>query len=206
LLAVGCRSSCTGASGRFAQGLVRVAPSGHARAGGTSPRGIALGPGQDGSSGGVFGQLYGPTDTPTETSNATPTETPTPVVPAITGGDEPGSTEVTGTGPLNRDPDCLKVFEVGPNRGPDGGTGDDEFLGGGGTDAEGNYSIMLNRPLKTGDSIFIVDTCAELPTSSPVDLITGAAPAPALSPALLAVALVMLSLIALLGLRHRRRH
>ena len=186
------------------------APSVRAPAGGAVPRPpISSGDfGQDGSLGGVFGQLYGPTDTPTvtptTTSSATPTETPTPVGPAITGGDDPGSNEVTGTGSPDRDPGCLEVYEVGPNRVPDGGTGDDELLGSGGTDASGNFSIMLNRPLKRGDVIFIVDTCAVPPLSGPVDLITGAAPAPTLSPALLLVALVMLGMIALVGLRQRR--
>ena len=178
-----------------------------------SPRGVPVDiPGPDGSVSGIFGQLYGPTNTPTltptitstPTVSATPTETPAKA-PAITGGDEPGSNEVTGTGPPNRDPDCLKVYEVGPNRVPDGGAPDDVLLGSGGTDANGNFTIMLSRPLKSGDIIFIVDTCAMPPTSGPLDLITGAAPAPALSPALLAVALAMLSLIALAGVRRRRR-
>jgi len=40
---------------------------------------------------------------------------------------------------------------------------------------------------------------------SPVVCVTQPAPAPALSPRLLAVALAMLSLIALLGVRRRRR-
>ena len=88
---------------------------------------------------------------------------------------------------------------------PDGGGPDDVLLGTGGTDANGNYAIGLNRPLKAGDVIFIVDTCASPPASGPLDLITGAAPAPTLSPALLAVALAMLSLIALIGMRRRQR-
>ena len=185
--------------------------------------GLPPGPGPDGSSDGVFGQLYGPTDTPpltptmtptgtpTDTPTITPTATPTvappggPSGPPIGGGDEPGSNEVTGTGPPNLGPECLKVYEVGPNRVPNGGSPDDVLLGSGGTDTNGNYSIMLNRPLKAGDVIFIVDTCAMPPASGPLDLIGGAAPAPALSPALLAVALAMLSLIALAGTRRRQR-
>ena len=149
--------------------------------------------GSDGSGSAVFGQLYGPTETPTLTPTHTPTATPTltqtatptdtglpggPGGPPVGGGDEPGSKEVTGTGPPNRDPGCLKVYEVGANRVPDGGNPDDMLLGSGGTDANGNFSIMLSRPLKSGDVIFIVDTCASPPTSGPVDLITGAAPGP----------------------------
>ncbi len=192
--------------------------SSRAQAGGASPRvGMVAfpGPGEDGSGSGVFGQLYGPTETPTQTPTATPTLTPTatptvappggPGGPPIGGGDEPGSNEVTGTGPPDLGPECLKVYEVGPNRVPDGGGPDDVLLGTGGTDANGNYAIGLNRPLKAGDVIFIVDTCAIPPASGPLDLITGAAPAPALSPALLAVALAMLSLIALTGTRRRQR-
>ena len=165
---------------------------------------------------GLRQQLYGPTETPTLTptetptltQTATPTDTPLPGGPGgppIGGGDVPGSNEVTGTGPPNLGPTCLKVYEVGPNRVPDGGGPDDVLLGNGGTDANGNYSIMLTRPLKAGDVIFIVDTCAMPPASGPLDLITGAAAAPALSPALLAVALATLSLIALIGTRRRQR-
>ena len=75
-----------------------------------------------------------PTGTPTATPSATPTDTPMPPgglrAPAIGGGDEPGSNQVTGTGPPDLGPTCPKVYEVGPNRVPDGGTGDDELLGG----------------------------------------------------------------------------
>ncbi len=126
----------------------------------------------------------------------------------ITSGTEDGSSTVGGTGPPNLGPTCLRVYEVGPNRVPDGGMPDDEFLGQGGTDASGNFSIMLNRPLKTGDVIFAIDVCdpytPEDPFVGPVQLVTGVAPAPALSPGAFAVALMMLGLIAFAALARRR--
>ena len=151
-----------------------------------------------------------PTETPTETPTATPTETPTGGgPPVVTGGTTDGSDTGTGDGPPNLGPTCLRVYEVGPNHVPDGGMPDDEFLGQGGTDGSGHFSIMLNRKLVTGDVIFVIDVCDPFspgdPFVGPTQVVTGTAPAPALSPGGLAGALILLSLIGLIGLLRRQR-
>lgn len=187
---------------------------------------------QDGELTGVFAQVFGstPTSTPTPTTTATttdtPTSTPTPtqtptrtptatltptptptLMPPLIKGGEPGSGTVTGMGPPNLDPNCLRVYEVGPNGVPDGGAGDDEFLGQGGTDANGNFSIMLVRPLKDGDVIFVIDVCGPFnpdnPLIGPLQLIVAPAPAPALSNELLTFAVALLAAVAFFAMRRR---
>jgi hypothetical protein len=67
----------------------------------------------------------------------------------------------------------------------------------------GQFNIMLNKELEQGDCIYAFDTCTGL--VSPVVCTFVPAPAPALSPALTAAALAMLSLIALIGVRRLNR-
>ena len=151
-----------------------------------------------------------PTVTPTVTITQTPTETPTPtpVSPSIIAGAKSGSTSVSGRGRPGLGPDCLLVFEIGPNRVPDNAQPDDELLGTGTTDASGNFTIGLNRPLKDGDVIYVADVCDPFgranPLIGPSTLIFSPAGAPALSPPLTLVALGLLGAIALLALRRRR--
>jgi hypothetical protein len=193
---------------------------------------------QDGELTGIFAQAFGdtPTVTPTSTvtptttatatttpsatatptltptATATPTRTPTntpAIPPAIKSGGDPGSDDVTGMGRSNLGPTCLRVFEVGDNGVPDNGQPDDEFLGQGGTDAMGNFSIMLNRPLADGDTIYVIDVCAPFspgnPLVGPLVLVVAPAVAPAMSMRVLLLALVMLAGIALLRIRKRAR-
>jgi hypothetical protein len=147
------------------------------------------------------------TATPTRTLTSTPTATPlTP--PVIKGGNFPGSTSVTGMGRPNLGPTCMRIYEVGPDGMPDNGQPDDEFLGQGGTDAMGNFTIMLNRPLVDGDMLYALDVCPPFddnPLAGPVIDVIGPAPVPALSKELLLIALAMLSAIALLAMRRRIR-
>ncbi len=154
--------------------------------------------GQDGSFSGVFGQIFG---------GAPP---PPGAPPEITGGATPGSEEVSGQNGPNRGPNCLRVYELGANSVPDNGGPDDEFLGQGGTDANGNFSIMLLRPLAAGDRIYIIDVCSpfdvDTPQVGPIALIFDPAVAPALSWTMLAAALLLLSGIALVRLRSGRSH
>ena len=115
---------------------------------------------------------------------------------------------MSGRGRPGLGPDCLLVFEIGPNRVPDNAQPDDELLGTGTTDASGNFTIELNRPLKDGDVIYVADVCDPFsranPLIGPSTLIFSPAGAPALSPALTLVALGLLGAIALLALRRRR--
>ncbi len=159
----------------------------------------AAGPfdGQDGSFSGIFGQIFGGTLPPPGSP------------PEITGGATPGSEEVTGQNGPNRGPNCLRVYELGANSLPDNGGPDDELLGQGGTDANGNFSIMLLRPLVAGDRIYIIDVCppfdVDTPQVGPIALIFDPAVAPAMSWTMLAAALLLLSGIALLRLHSNRK-
>jgi LPXTG-motif cell wall-anchored protein len=71
------------------------------------------------------------------------------------------------------------------------------------SDATGMFNIALNQPLAEGDCIYVFDTCTGL--VGPVACAFGPAPAPTLSPRLLLLAIGVLSAIAGLGLRRRRR-
>jgi hypothetical protein len=106
----------------------------------------------------------------------------------------------------NLGPTCLEVYEVGENNMPDmpPGSVDDELLGTGGTDAGGNFTIMLVRPLVPGDQIFVVDVCADPIVVGPAMPVFVPAPAPALSGFFLVVALLVLSGLALSSIRRRR--
>lgn len=126
--------------------------------------------GQDGSSYGVFGQRYGevtntptqtPTETPTSTPTVTPTQTPAPGGAVMTGGVVIGSARVFCHGAANVLPPLLEIWSAGPNGVVDDGTGDDQLLGDGGTDAQGNCQsspgIGLSRPLLPGELVFAFD-------------------------------------------------
>lgn len=153
-----------------------------------------------------------PTRTPTPTATDTPTQTPTPTPtgPVLEDGAEPGSNQVSGRGRPGLGPDCLRVYEIGDNRVAEAGQGDDELLGMGTTDGSGNFSIVLNRELKDGDVIYVVDVCAPFspadPLVGPLALVVIPAPAPALSGAATFIALAVLGLVAIVALARRRRH
>ena len=146
------------------------------------------------------------TPTPTVTLTSTPTNTPL-TTPVIKGGNSAGSTSVTGSGRPSLGPTCIQIWEVGIDGMPDNGQPDDEFLGQGGTDAMGNFTITLMRPLVDGDHIYALDVCPpfqDSPLSGPVVDVLGPAPAPALSKELLLFAIAMLSVIALFAMRRRQ--
>jgi hypothetical protein len=126
--------------------------------------------------------------------------------PIIKGGNFPGSTSVTGMGRPSLGPACIIIYEVGADGTPDNGQPDDELLGQGGTDAMGNFTIMLIRPLADGEHIYALDVCPPFqdnPLAGPVVDVIGPAAAPALSKELLMVAIAMLSAIALFAMRRR---
>ena len=109
------------------------------------------------------------------------------------------------------DDSCIAIYSVGPNGAPDlpPGSIDDELLGTGGIDASGNFvdatgnlGIPLSRPLALGDALFATDVCQGL--VGQVAVIGAPAPAPALSPTLLAVAAGLLALIGSLGVLRLR--
>jgi hypothetical protein len=82
-------------------------------------------------------------------------------------------------------------------------------LGTGGTNASGDFvsngmqCIPLSRPLESGECIYAFDVCLQL--VGPVSCVTAAAPAPALMPSMLAVAVAMLMLIGGFGIYRRWR-
>jgi hypothetical protein len=79
----------------------------------------------------------------------------------------------------------------------------DTIIGSGMSGPTGQFNIPVSPPLAIGECIYAFDTCSQL--VSPVTCIFPPAPAPALSPQHLAVALGFLSLIGLIGVRRLRR-
>ncbi len=79
----------------------------------------------------------------------------------MTGGVVTGSTRVFCQGAANVLNPLLEIWSGGPNGLVDGGTGDDQLLGTGSTDAQGNCQsspgIGLSRPLIQGEVIFAFD-------------------------------------------------
>lgn len=123
------------------------------------------------------------------------------------GGLPVGTTRVFGVGTPHAIPGdtCIEIYSVGSNGVPDDppGSVDDELLGTGGTDADGNFvdgmdmpGIMIDPPLGPDTRIFAYDVCEDL-----VGPVTGAQfPAPVLSLAGYALAVVILFFVAALGL------
>jgi hypothetical protein len=118
------------------------------------------------------------------------------------GGATFGSTRVFGSGTARGKVGdiCIAIFAVGANGAPDSppGSVDDELLGVGGTDSEGNFvdaseapGIGLSRPLVSGDRVFATDVCSGQRGS----VVATAIPAPALSPPFLLIAVCVLGWI-----------
>ena len=176
-----------------------------------------------------------PTGTPTPTATVTPTATdtptPTPAGPAIDGGAEVGSAVIRCSGRPNEPQGCIVICTAGPNgifENCASGS-DDDVLGIGGTNASGtcveasHTGIDLDQlgdlpnpppPLQDGNLVCAADRCALDVTPNPDEagtlggscqLVTIAAPAPALSKAGLAVVFVLFASIAALALARRRR-
>ncbi|MBX3023300.1 hypothetical protein KF840_00145 [bacterium] len=119
------------------------------------------------------------------------------------GGIASGATRVFGVGAPHAQSDdaCLAIFAAGANGVPDQppGSVDDELLGTGSTDANGNFvdasglpGIPLNRPVTPNDLLFAADLCG--------GRVGGTAsirvPAPALAPPALVLAFVVLVAVA----------
>ncbi len=148
-----------------------------------------------------------PTITPTRTLTSTPTITPTPqpAAPALAAGLAPGDDNVSGTGAPGRGPTCIRIYEIGPNKVVDIPPPDDVLLGQGGTDAGGNFSIVLTRPLVAGDVIYALDVCDDPPLAGALLLIFDPAAAPLLSASMIAVGIGVLGLVALLAMARLRK-
>jgi hypothetical protein len=120
----------------------------------------------------------------------------------VLGGDlEPGDTSVSGTG----SPGCgvLQICLIGgpanmPSVPPC--TDPDQVIGTGMVEPDGSFEVILTVPLELNDCIYA--TCGGL--VGPVECLYPPAPAPALSPRSLALAIGVLCSIALLALLRRR--
>jgi hypothetical protein len=133
---------------------------------------------------------------------------PGPGGAAGSGGLVPGSVRVFGIGTIHiaLGDSCISIYAAGANGVPDAPPGsiDDEFLGAGGTDVDGNLvdgsehpGIMLNRPLTARDELFAFDSCTN--RAGAVTVTSRAAPLLSRSGQLLA--LVLLLVVALSGWR-----
>jgi hypothetical protein len=127
------------------------------------------------------------------------------MAPALGTGLDPGDDSVTGTGPPGRGPTCIQIYEIGPNNVVDVPPPDDELLGQGGTDAGGNFSITLNRPLVAGDVIYAIDVCGTPPLVGALSLIVDPAAAPLLSAPMVAMGIAILGLVGLLAVGRLKR-
>lgn len=142
-----------------------------------------------------------PTFTPSSTRTSTPTQTPRP--PVIIPGVNPGDGTVTGNG----QPNC-SLFEVCSIGG--GGTtpsmppctAPDSIIGSGPSNGAGNFNIPVT-PLAANECIYVFDTCNLL--VGPVACARPAAPAPAMSPRMTVVAMLILGLVALFSLLRLKR-
>lgn len=143
------------------------------------------------------------TNTPTVTSTRTATPTHTPRPPVIIPGVSPGDTTVDGNG----QPNC-SLFQVCSVGG--GGTtpsvppcsAPDSVIGSGPSNGAGNFSIPV-PPLAVNQCVYVYDTCNQL--VSDVACARPAAAAPAMSPRMTVVAMLVLGLVALLSLLRLRR-
>ena len=128
-----------------------------------------------------------PTATRTPTQTATQTPTLTPRAPAITGGNLPGSTTVTGLSAPESGPNsCIQIFDCGTSPCTTGGT----LIGTGGVNSSGQFSAVVSM-LMAGHFIFPKDICA-LVSGPAVPVAAARAVAPALSPRMMAMVAVLL--------------
>ena len=141
-----------------------------------------------------------PSSTPSATSTSSPSRTPTPVGVVINGPLAPGAGNVTGSASSN----CANITiclvdgtGAAPCLNPPG-----SVLATGASNAGGQFNIAV-PPLMVNQCIYAFDTCTGL--ASAVTCARLPAPVPTLSARLLAVAVGVLSLIALVGLARTRR-
>ncbi|HSP99255.1 MAG TPA: hypothetical protein VL049_18690 [Candidatus Dormibacteraeota bacterium] len=143
-----------------------------------------------------------PTFTPSSTRTSTPTHTPRP--PVIIPGVHPGDSTVPGNG----QPNC-SLFEVcligggGADPSIPPCTAPDSIIGSGPSNGAGNFNIPISPPLIANQCIYVFDTCNQL--VGPVACARPAAPAPAMSPRMTVVAMLVLGLVALFSLLRLKR-
>ncbi len=157
-----------------------------------------------------------PTSTETSTATATPTatgtETPTstPVSPVLEMNLMPGAPRAGGTGDPGLADGCILICAAGPNGQSDTSAGagmcegDDVLAGSGGTDPSGAFQsggqpgIPLNPAPENGELLCVFDVCGGV--GGNCLLVSGAAPAPALSGRMLGAAVLLLLALAAVGI------
>jgi hypothetical protein len=153
------------------------------------------------------------TVTPTATSTSTPSATRTSTPgrgPVITEGNTAGSTSVSGQsapGPCTGG--AILIFDCGTDgcehcKTVSGCT--DNLIGMGKKDANGNFVIPVNPPLRAGQVIYATDGCGAPVVVGPDTVVRAPAVAPALSTPMLLVLGALLGLVGLLGLNRQLSH
>jgi len=142
--------------------------------------------------------------TPTPTPSPTPTGTPK--VPLITMG-QAGSTTVMGFG-LPNENGCIEIFDCGPDGicGPPGDA-DDTLLNPGNpasTNASGKFTATVSAPLVCRQELYAVDTCQVPPVVGPLFVVLCIPAVPLLSPSMILVLAVGLTVVGLLALARVR--
>lgn len=116
--------------------------------------------------------------------------------PAIAPPFNPGDDHVCGNGRPNAD-DCICIVWLHPDHA-------EQDLGCGSSDSNGHFCVAVAPPLMAGQVIIAVDRCGDDPLPSQPELI-GATPAPMLGATGSTIAIALLILIGLGGLRRLRR-
>ncbi len=123
-----------------------------------------------------------------------PAGSPVPVT--LNGGVVGGSTTITGaTTPEIGPNSCISVFECGVGICGETGT----LIGTASVDSKGQFVVNVSPPLHANELIFAVDSCSAV--TSQIYRVPLSPAAPALSPAGLAMLVVLLSLVAWIGTR-----
>jgi hypothetical protein len=107
-----------------------------------------------------------------------------------------GSDRVVGSSaPACPGTNIIAIFDCGPERPPVCHDGTDQLIGTGSKRPDGSFDITVAPPLQPGQRIYPVDYCFTPPLVGPSALVTALAPAPALGP--IGVLLALLVLVAL---------
>jgi len=123
-----------------------------------------------------------------------------------------GSQRVRGRARPDLAPDCIRVFDSGPNGIPEAGAGDDQLLGSGGTDSSGAFvdleglGIGLSRPLRSAELIYAVDGCFQGSLVGPTAAVTSPTGAPLLSPLMTLLLAGGLGMVGIWRLMRRARN
>jgi len=104
----------------------------------------------------------------------------------------------------NLNPNCVQVYDCGPDR-ICTGSGDDILLGTTGTDGNGRFCVTSTELLRCRELVFAIDTCSQPPLLGEPYALDCEAPVPVMSTSMLAMLAGLLSIVGLYGMLQLRR-